>query len=328
MKTTVGRSQIVPGVSTIREAQRFLATYFEPTRLIAAPFLSQRTGKSVYLKLEMELPTGSFKVRGAVYALAQRMNRGPIEEVVACSTGNHGAAVAYAAKQFGIKAKIFLPTNCNPVKRGRIAALGAAIVESGGSDLASALTMTAEYAKQPGVFFLNDATDEDLPAGPATIGCEILEQLPETNAIVVPMGDTALIRGIAAAAKQMAPQVKIIGVQAEGAPSYYLSWKEGKVVGTETCDTIADGLATRTPVAGNVREVKNLVDDVVLVSEEQMLRAIGTLLVEEHVLAEPAGAASTAALLNGDIECGDHAALVVSGANISREVLRQAISNM
>ena len=328
MKTTVGRSQIVPGVSTIREAQRFLAKYFAPTRLIFAPFLSQRTGKNVYLKLEMELPTGSFKVRGAVYALAQRMNRGPIEEVVACSTGNHGAAVAYAAKQFGIKAKIFLPTNCNPVKRGRIAALGAAIVESGGSDLASALTMTAEYAKQPGVFFLNDATDEDLPAGPATIGCEILEQLPETNAIVVPMGDTALIRGIAAAAKQMAPQVKIIGVQAEGAPSYYLSWKEGKVVGTETCDTIADGLATRTPVAGNVREVKNLVDDVVLVSEEQMLRAIGTLLVEEHVLAEPAGAASTAALLNGDIECGDHAALVVSGANISREVLRQAISNM
>jgi len=241
MKTTVGRSQIVPGVSTIREAQRFLAKYFTPTRLIAAPFLSQRTGKSVYLKLETELPTGSFKVRGAVYALAQRMNRGQIKEVVACSTGNHGAAVAYAAKQFGIKAKIFLPTNCNPVKRGRIGALGAAIVESGGSDLASAFTLAAEYAKQPGVFFLNDATDEDLPAGPATIGCEILEQLPETSAVVVPMGDTALIRGIAAAAKQIAPQVKIIGVQAERAPAYYLSWMEGKVVGTETCDTIADG---------------------------------------------------------------------------------------
>src|SRR2546430_1138551 len=168
----------------------------------------------------------------------------------------------------------------------------------------------------------------DLPAGPATIGCEILEQLPETNAIVVPMGDTALIRGIAAAAKQMAPQVKIIGVQAEGAPSYYLSWKEGKVVGTETRDTIADGLATRTPVAANVREVKNLVDEVVLVSDEQLLLAIGTLLVEEHVLAEPAGAASTAALLQGSAGSGDHAALVVSGANISREVLRQAISNM
>jgi threonine dehydratase len=317
--------QIAPNISRIREAQGFLAKYFAPTRLIDAPFLSAAAGKNVYLKLETELPTGSFKVRGAFWALAQRLNRGPIGEVVACSTGNHGAAVAYAAKQFGIKAKIFLPTNCNPVKRERISALGAAMVQSGGGDLASAFTLAAEYAKQPGVHFLNDATDEDLPAGPATIGCEILQQLPETSAIVVPMGDTALIRGIAAAAKQIAPHVKIIGVQAERAPAYYLSWKEGKVVGTETCDTIADGLATRTPVAANVRGLKSLVDDVVLVSDDQLLRAIETLLLDEHVLAEPAGAASTAALLKVNAGNGDHLALVVSGANISREVLKQAI---
>jgi threonine dehydratase len=315
-------------LNTIRDAQRFLAKYFAATRLISAPFLSQATGKNVYLKLETDLPTGSFKVRGAFWALAQRMHRGPIEEVVACSTGNHGAAVAYAAKEFGIKAKIFLPTNCNAVKRRRIASLGAAIVESGGSDLASAFALATEHSKRPGVYFLNDATDADLPAGPGTIGREILEQLPETSAIVVPMGDTALIRGIAAAAKQLAPQVKIIGVQAEGAPSYYLSWKEGKVVGTETCDTIADGLATRTPEAANVREVKRLVDDVVLVSEELMLRAIGTLLLEEHVLAEPAGAAGTAALLQGCSGCGDRVVLVVSGANISREVLKRAIAGV
>jgi len=318
---------IVPSIATIREAQRFLATYFAPTRLVAAPYLSAAAGTNVYLKLETELPTGSFKVRGAFYALAQRLNRGPIQEVVACSTGNHGAALADAAKQFGIKAKIFLPANCNPVKRGRIAALGASIVESAGSDPASAFTLAAEYAMQPGVHFLNDATDKDLPAGPATIWCEILEQLPETSAIFVPMGDTALIRGIAAAAKQIAPQVKIIGVQAERAPSYYLSWKEGKVVGTETCDTIADGLATRTPEEANVRDVKSLVDEVVLVSEEQMLRAIEVLLLEEHVLAEPAGAASTAALLQSTAGCGEHVALVVSGANISREVLKQALRN-
>jgi len=318
---------IVPSIATIREAQRFLAKYFAPTRLVAAPYLSAATGRNVYLKLETEQPTGSFKVRGAFYALAQRLNRGPIQEVVACSTGNHGAAVAYAAKQFGIKAKIFLPANCNPVKRGRIAALGASIVESADSDPASAFTLAAEYAMQPGVHFLNDATDEDLPAGPATISCEILEQLPETSAILVPMGDTALIRGIAAAAKQIAPQVKIIGVQAERAPSYYLSWKQGKVVGTETCDTIADGLATRTPEAANVRDVKSLVDEVVLVSEEQLLRAIEVLLLEEHVLAEPAGAASTAALLQSSAGCGELVALVVSGANISREVLKQALRN-
>ena len=319
------RLGIVPSISTIREAQGFLAKYFVPTRLVAAPFLSQATGRNVYLKLETELPTGSFKVRGAFWALAQRMKRGSIHEVVACSTGNHGAAVAFAAKQFGVAARIFLPANCNPVKRGRIAGLGSAIVESGESDLASAFVLAAEYAQQPGVHFLNDATDEDLPAGPATIGCEILEQLPETSAIFVPMGDTALIRGIAAAAKQIAPQVKIIGVQAEQAPSYYLSWKEGKVVGTETCDTIADGLATRTPEAANVRDVRSLVDDVVLVSEEQMLRAIETLLVEEHVLAEPAGAASTAALLRRSAGGLDHIVLVVSGANISPAVLKRAI---
>jgi threonine dehydratase len=316
---------IEPKLATIREAQKFLGKYFAPTRLIAAPFLSAAAGSNVYLKMETELPTSSFKVRGAFWALAQRVKRGPIQEVVACSTGNHGAAVALAAKQFGVKARIFLPANCNPVKRGRIAALGAAIVESGDSDPASAFNLVAEYAKQPGVYFLNDATDEDLPAGPATIGREILGQLPETSAIVVPMGDTALIRGIAAAAKQIAPQVKIIGVQAERAPSYYLSWKEGKVVGTETCDTIADGLATRTPEAANVRDVKKLVDEVVLVSEAELLRAIDVLLLEEHVLAEPAGAASTAALLKKSSDFGAHLALVVSGANISRDVLRRAI---
>ncbi len=319
------RLEIVPSLSTIREAQKFLAKYFAPTRQIHARFLSKAAGKGVYLKLVTELPTRSFKVRGAYWALAQKMKRGPIQEVVACSTGNHGAAVAAAAKQFGIAARIFLPANCNPVKRGRIEAPGAAIVESGGSDCVSAFLLAAEYAKRPGVYFLNDATDTDLPAGPATIGCEILEELAEASAIFVPMGDTALIRGIAAAVKQLATHVKIIGVQAEQAPSYYLSWKEGRVVGTETCDTIADGLATRTPEAANVREVKRLVDDVVLVSEEQMLRAIETLLVEEHVLAEPAGAASTAALLKSSAGYGDNAALVVSGANISHAVLKQAI---
>ena len=317
--------QIQPSLSAIRQAQKFLANYFAPTRLISAPFLSGRTKKNVYLKLETDLPTGSFKVRGAFYALAQRMKKEKVREVVASSTGNHGAAVAYAAKEFGIAAKIFLPANCNPVKRGRIAGLGAAMVQSGGEDLASAFQLAAEYAKQPSVYFLNDATDVDLPAGPAAIACEILDQLPKASAMVVPIGDTALIRGMAAAAKQMAPQVRIIGVQAERAPAYYLSWKEDKVVGTGKCDTIADGLATRTPEAANVRDIRELVDEVLLVSEEELLRAIAALLVEEHVVAEPAGAASTAALLKRIDGCGDCPVLIVSGANVSREVLKRAL---
>jgi threonine dehydratase len=317
--------RIQPDIATIREARAFLAKHFAVTRLVPAPFLSERTGKRVYLKLETELPTGSFKVRGALYALATRLKKVAIEQVIASSTGNHGAAVAYAAKLLGIAARIFLPAGCNPVKRGRIAALGAEIVESYGADLAAAFELAAEYAKRPGVYFLNDATDVDLPAGPATIGCEILEQFPGVSSIVVPMGDTALIRGIAAAAKQLAPGVKTIGVQAERAPAYYRSWKEDRVVGTETCDTIADGLATRTPESANVRGIRSLVDDVVLVSEEQMLRAIETLLLDEHVLAEPAGAASTAALLGGGANFGENVVLIVSGANISPEVLRRAV---
>jgi threonine dehydratase len=322
-----GVAGIRPDISTIQEARGFLARHFGVTRLIAAPFLSAKAGKQVYLKLEMELPTGSFKVRGALWALTTRLQKERVEEVIASSTGNHGAAVAYAAKLLGVNARIFLPAGCNPVKRRRIALLGAEIVEGGGADLAAAFEMASEYAKRPGVYFLNDATDVDLPAGPGTIGCEILEQLPEASAIVVPMGDTALIRGVAAAVKQLAPRARIIGVQAERAPAYYRSWKEDRVVGTETCDTIADGLATRTPDAANVHDLRKLLDDVVLVSEEQMLRAIEILLVEEHVLAEPAGAASTAALLAVGADFGDNVVLVVSGANISRDVLRRAVGS-
>jgi threonine dehydratase len=314
-----------PQLATIREAREYLAKYFPPTRRVEAAFLSGQSKRRVWLKLEAELPTGSFKVRGALWALASRLRRGPVDEVIASSTGNHGAAVAWAAKLLGVRARIFLPAGCNPVKRGRIASLGAETVECGGVDLAAAFEAAAEYAARPGVYFLNDATDADLPAGPGTIGLEILEQMPEVIAIVVPMGDTALIRGVAAAVKQIAPRVRVIGVQAERAPAYFRSWKEDRVIGTETCDTIADGLATRTPDLENVHDIRKLVDDVVLVSEEAMLQAIEVLLVEEHVLAEPAGAASTAALLGGSADFGENVVLVVTGANISRDVLRRAV---
>jgi threonine dehydratase len=188
--------------AAIREAQTSLARYLPVTRLVPAPSLSRLTGKNVSLKLESDLPTGSFKPRGALYALAVNLRRREIPEVIASSTGNHGAAVAYAARVLGVPAKIFLPANPNPVKRAKIEELGAKIVEAGGADLADAFRKACEYSKTPGIYFLNDATDPDLPAGPATIACEILDQQPATEAIYVPMGDTALIRGIAAAAKQ------------------------------------------------------------------------------------------------------------------------------
>ncbi len=309
-----------------KAARKFLSQYLPQTRLVLSRSLQESQGQKVWLKLEGEMPTGSFKVRGAIYALHANQPRLPTREVVASSTGNHGAAVAYAAQLLGWKARIFLPEKNNQVKRKNIERLGAAIEEKGMLDLAGAFAAASAYAQRTGAFFLNDATDEDLPAGPGTIVCEIFEQQPDIDVIYVPMGDTALIRGVAEAAKQISRNVKIIGVQSERAPSYFLSWKEGRAVETETCDTIADGLATRTPVPANVAAIRELVDDVILVSEEVMLRAIGRLLIVEHVVSEPAGAAATAAYLKSlDRTCGN-VALLVTGANVSTSVLRQAIA--
>src|SRR5215469_7030858 len=313
---------IKPELSVIRAAQTLLASRFPPTRLLLAPALS-RPDAAAYLKLETDLPTGSFKPRGAFFALATKLERRSITEVIASSTGNHGAAVAWAARELGVAATIFLPQNPNPVKRKRISDLGARIVEAGGADLADASQLAKDYAARDGVYFLDDATEPDLPAGPATIGLEILEQLPSVAAIYVPMGDTALIRGIGAAIKQAKPGVKIIGVQAAQAPSYYLSWKAGKPIPTATCDTIADGLATRTPEPENVRAIRELVDDVSLVTDDEMIDAIRRLYQHMGIIAEPAGAAATALFLKTTQASGP-TVLIVSGGNISDDIRRRA----
>ena len=310
---------MIPALEKVQRARNLLKSYLPQTRLVAAPSL----GKSVYLKLETDLPTGSFKPRGAIFALSENLARGAVSEVIASSTGNHGAAVAYAGKLLNVPARIFLPRNPNPVKRKRIADLGANIVEVGAPDLVGSTAEAMQYAKNPGVCFLNDATDHDVPCGAGTSGLEILEQLPQVQTIYVPMGDTALIRGIAAAAKSIAPQIRIIGVQAELAQAYYLSWKKRSAVHTDTCDTIADGLATRTPETDNVNDICKLVDDVRLVSEEQMLSAIRHLLFEERVVAEPSGAAATAAWMNSPSQ--GESVLLITGANIAPQILRQAV---
>ena len=294
-----------------------LAHYFPPTPLVKARSLSS-SGADVYLKVETGLPTGSFKPRGAIYALTRNLQRRQIEEVTASSTGNHGAATAFAARTLGVPATIFLPEGANPVKRKKIEDLGAGIVAHGSVDLAGAFKKATEYSQKSGIYFLNDATDPDLPAGPATIGLELAEQLRDLSAVFVPMGDTALIRGVGAAIKALSPQTKVVGVQAEQAPAYVLSWRAGKTISTDTCNTCADGLATRTPEAENVTAIRTVVDDVVLVSEAQMLGAIRLLYRRENVLAEPSGAASTAAYLARPV--AGRVALLVTGANISDDI--------
>lgn len=312
--------------SEVEQARRFLRGHLTPTRLVEAAGLSRETGARVFLKLESENPTGSFKVRGALAALDRQAKQGPLTGVVTSSTGNHGAAVAYAAKQVKIPATVFLPELPNPVKRALIASLGADVVEAG-RDYDAAREHAAEFARQRGWYFMEDGRDPTLTSGPASIACEILEERPETDVVYVQVGDTTLIRGVAFAANHLKPSVRIVGVAAERAPAYYRSWQQGRALSTETCDTIADGLAVRTASEENVAELRRLADEMVLVSEEQMLSAIWRLLVKEHVVAEPAGAASAAALLkSGRGHEGKTVVLLVTGANITPEVLRRAVN--
>jgi threonine dehydratase len=319
---------MIPSAKGVEHARELLSRYFRPTRLVSAESLAQRSGARVHLKIESDLPTGSFKPRGALIALLTTAAQRPVPGVVAASTGNHGAAVAYAARIAKVGATIFLPENPNPVKRARIVALGAKIVERGTMGGSAASEGAAEFAREHGHYFLDDASDPLVPAGTATIASEILDEIRAPDVIFVPMGDTALIRGVAAEAKPRLPGVRIIGVQAEQAPAYVRSWQQGRVVRTDAaCDTIADGLATLRPLETNVIAIRELVDEVRLVSEQELLDAIRILLLDEHIVAEASGAAAAAAFLQAPSDYADaEIVLLVTGANVSPEVLRRAVT--
>lgn len=313
-----------PTSEQVNEARELLRQFLRPTRLVKAEHLSRDAGTRIYLKLEPDLPTRSFKPRGALYALMKNLQQRSIKGVCAASTGNHGAAVAYAARLAKLPATIFLPQAPNPIKRARIVSLGATVEEVEWKDEALG-NAAASFAEEHDYYFLNDASDELVPVGTATIAAEILDELPTPDVMIVPMGDTALIRGVAAEAKRRHPSVKIVGVQATQAPSYVLSWRENHVITTETCDTIADGLATCVPLEPNVRAIRELVDEVCLVSEDELLGGIRTLLFEEQLVAEAAGAAATAAYLqNPPAYAGCSVVLLVTGSNIPHDLLRRA----
>jgi len=317
---------MLPSANEVERARELLSRYFRPTRLVSAESLAQRSGARVHLKIESDLPTGSFKPRGALKALLTTVAQRPVLGVVAASTGNHGAAVAYAARIAKVGATIFLPVNPNPVKRARIVALGARVIERGDMGGSAASEGAAEFARAHGHYFLDDASDPLVPAGTATIAAEIFDEIAEPDVVFIPMGDTALIRGVAAEAKRRHPGVRIIGVQAEQAPAYVRSWQQGRVVIPDACDTIADGLASLRPLEANVIAIRELVDEVRLVSESELLDAIRILLLDEHVVAEASGAAATAAFLQDPSAYADaEIVLLVTGANVSPEVLRRAV---
>jgi threonine dehydratase len=318
---------MIPDAKEVEQARELLSRHLRPTRLVPAESLAQGSGARVHLKIESDLPTGSFKPRGALNALLTTAAQRPVPGVVAASTGNHGAAVAYAARIAKVGTTIFLPQNPNPVKRARIVALGAKVIERGDMGGSGASEGAAEFAREHGHYFLDDASDPLVPAGTGTIAAEIFEEVPEPDIIFVPIGDTALIRGVAAEAKRRRSSVRIIGVQAEQAPAYVRSWQQGRVVIPDKCETIADGLASLRPLEANVIAIRDLVDEVRLVSESELLDAIRNLLLEEHVVAEASGAATTAAFLQDPSSyAGANVVLLVTGANVAPDVLRRALA--
>jgi threonine dehydratase len=313
----------------VRAAQEMLREVVPESRLANAVTLS-RLGGRVFLKLESAGPTGSFKARGAYHAIRVRQKQlgGKLPGVVTSSTGNHGVAVAYAAFLQHVRARVYLPENPNPAKRARIAEFPVEVVEvvEVGKCLEETRQHAARFAEESGWYDLVDGTDPEILPGTATIACEILDTLTNVDVIVVPVGDSALIRGVAFAAKQLRPEVKIVGVQAERAPAYALSFAKGHAISTDTSDTLADGLAVREASEENVRQMAGLVDEFVLVTEDEMLGAVRHLLMEEHVVAEPAGAATTAAFLkSGTAYAKQTAVLLVTGANVTEDILLRAL---
>ena len=184
-----------PTTQQVNEARELLRRFLRPTRLISAERLARDSDTEILLKLETDLPTGSFKPRGAIYALMKNLEGRSINGVVAASTGNHGAAVAYAARLARLPATIFLPESPNPIKRARIISLGATVVEVEWKDQ-SLGNAAAAFAQENDYYFLNDASDDLVPVATATIAAEILDEVSTPDVIIVPMGDTALVRGV------------------------------------------------------------------------------------------------------------------------------------
>ena len=278
------------------------------------------------MKLECYQPIRVFKVRGASNRIlklsAEERRRG----LVAASSGNHGLAVSYIAKLIGAKATIVVPTNAVEEKVKAIEEFGATVIKHGlfhDERFEKAL----EIQRKTEAVLIPPFDDPDVIAGQGTIGLEICEELPNVNAVVVPIGGGGLISGIATAVKQLKPDVKVFGVEPEKASSMYQSIKRGEIIRLTDTTSIADGLATRAPGPLTFECARRYVNEVLLVSEEEIEKAVFTTMKECHLLIEPSAAAAIAALITKmHPERNTEVVVVVSGGNISLKVLARVLS--
>ena len=308
----------------VYKASTVLKEVIRETDMISAPKLNKSC--NVYLKTENLQVTGSFKIRGSYFKISQLTDEEKKNGVIACSAGNHAQGVALAATKNGIKSIICLPDGAPISKVEATKRYGAEVcLVKGVYD--DAYKKAIELKNEKGLTFIHPFDDPDVIAGQGTIGLEILTQLPSADVVVVPIGGGGLISGIAYTIKKLKPSCKIYGVQAAGAPSMEQSIADGEIETLNGVNTIADGIAVKTPGNLTYDLCQKYVDGIVTVTDDEIALAILTLLEQQKLIAEGAGAVPVAAVMNGkipDIE-GKNVVCVVSGGNIDVTILSRVI---
>ena len=304
-------------VERIEEAARTIDPVFLNTPQYSDEQLSAALGREVVVKVETANPLRSFKGRGADFFI-----RGvdPGSTVVCSSTGNFGQAMAYAGRRRGIAVEVFVPENVNPVKLARMKAFGADVTTVGADSAASEAAARDHVAGRKGCVYVEDGKETAIAEGAGSIGIELAQAGP-FEAVVLPVGDGALITGVARWIKDRAPQTRIIGVCPSGAPCMALSWRARKPVSTERSDTIAEGIEVRVPVPESVARLVALVDDMVLVDDNALLEAMQLSVRTLGLLLEPSAAAGLAAIRVHNLP-GERLATVLTGSNLRSEHLR------
>ena len=309
-------------------ARRRIAPYLRRTTLLRSAWLSDLSAASVWLKPESLQLSHSFKARGAFNAVIARLERpgGPPAQLVTASAGNHGRGLAAAAKIFNLPLVVFTPVAAPASKLDAIRRDGADL-RPVGRDYDEAERMALAFAKQTGAEFISPYSDADVIAGQATVALEMFEDEPALDTVVVPIGGGGLISGVAAVAKAINPRCEVIGVELELSNAFQQSVDAGKLVEIVAGPSLADGLGGNPdPETITFALIQRLVDRIVTVSEDDLAAAIAGLVEAEHLIAEGAGAAATAALVGGRIDVRDrHVGVIVSGANIDRARLARLL---
>ena len=310
----------LPTLGEIEAAEGRIRKYFPPTPLEYSKGISEILGRETYLKLETNLPIRVFKLRGALNKLLSMPDPALRKGVITASSGNHGFAIAYASRMFGVRASVCVPENANPQKVRAIEDQGAEIIRHGqGYD--AAYERAVAIARERGLTFIHAFNDRDVMAGQGTCGLEMARQLPDMDSVAVAIGGGGLISGIAIALKETLPGVRVYGAETIAIPSMYESLERGRIYRVDPKPTIADGMQSAMPGELTFEAAKKYVDKIGLVSDPELEDAIYELFTLGRVLAEPAGASPLAAMkgpLKGE---RGRLVLVISGGNISVDLL-------